>query len=127
MKTLLKHTKIIILTTILCWTSYGIYAQKETEVFIPLGKSPGVSGKYSVMGKVGTVNTADSTITIAQDATIKTIKITAGTEIYLDKSKLKLTNKKGSFADIKEGLMVEAKYKNNKPDGLIEWLKVQLE
>ncbi len=127
MKTLLKHTKIIILTTILCWASYGIYAQKETEVFIPLGKSPGVSGKYSVMGKVGTVNTVDSTITIAQDATNKTIKITAGTEIYLDKSKLKLTNKKGSFADIKEGLMVEAKYKNNKPDGLIEWLKVQLE
>jgi hypothetical protein len=127
MEAILKHIKTIILTTILFLVSYDIYAQKETEVFIPLGKSPGVSGKYSVMGRVETVNAADSTINIRQEAGMKTIKITAETEIYLDKSKLKLTNKKCSFSDCKPGLMVEAKYKDNKPGGLIEWLKVQLE
>jgi hypothetical protein len=55
------------------------------------------------------------------------LKITSGTAIYLDKSKLKQSNKKGSFADIKRGLPVKVKYKNDKPGGLIDWLKVQLE
>jgi hypothetical protein len=127
MKTMLHHIKIIILTIILCWASYDMYAQKETEVFIPLGKSPGVSGKYSVMGRVETVNGSDSTVTIRQEAGMRTVKITASTKIYLDRSKLKLTNTKCSFADCKPGRMVEAKYKDNKPGGLIEWLKVQLE
>jgi hypothetical protein len=127
METILKYIRTIILTGSLFLITHDMYAQKETEVFIPLGKSPGVSGKYSIIGRVETVNAADSTITIRQDAGIKTIKITAETEIYLDKSKLKLTNKKCSFADCKPGLMAEAKYINNKPDSLIEWLKVQLE
>jgi hypothetical protein len=121
------NKKIIVFIALLCWAFSSLYAQKETEVFIPLGKSPGVSGKYSVIGKVETMNANDSVITIAQDANIKTFKINSHTEIYLDKSKLKLTNTKGSFADIKKGLLVEAKYKDNKPGDLIEWLKVQIE
>jgi hypothetical protein len=121
------NKKIIVFIALLCWAFSSLYAQKETEVFIPLGKSPGVSGKYSVIGKVETMNANDSVITIAQDANIKTFKINSHTEIYLDKSKLKLTNTKGSFADIKKGLLVEAKYKDNKLGDLIEWLKVQIE
>ena len=124
---MLKHIKTIILTIILCWVSYDIHAQKETEVFIPVGMSPGVSGKYSVMGRVETVNARDSSVTIRQESGMKTIKITSGTKIYLDRSKLKLTNRKCYFSDCKPGMMVEAKYKDNKPGGLIEWLKVQLE
>lgn len=115
------------MTVILGWLSYNTYAQKETEVFIPVGKSPGVSGKYSVIGRAETVNYHDSSITLRQEAGMRTIKITRKTVFYLDKSKLKLTSKKCSFADCKPGLMMEAKFINNKPDGLIEWLKVQLE
>jgi hypothetical protein len=121
------NKKTIFFTAFLCWAFSSLYAQKETEVFIPLGKSPGVSNKYSVIGKVETVNINDSIITIAQDANIKTCKINSRTEVYIDKSKLKLTNTKGSFADIKKGQMVEAKYKDNKPSDVIEWLKVKIE
>ena len=122
-----RNKKVIVFMVVLCCAFSSLYAQKETEVFIPLGKSPGVSGKYSVIGKVETINGSDSIITIAQDTNIKTFKIRADTKIYLDKSNLKQTNTKGSFADIKKGLMVEAKYKDNKPGDLIEWLKVQVE
>ena len=127
METILKYLRIIIFSGSLFLVSHDLYAQKETEVFIPLGKSPGVSGKYSIIGKVETVNAADSTITIRQDTGMKTIKITAATEIYLDRSKQKLTNRKCSFAECKPGLMTEAKYKDNKPESSIEWLKVQPE
>ena len=122
-----NHIKIIILTIILCWVSYDIYAQKETEVFIPVGKSPGVSGKYSVIGRVESVNWSDSSVTISQEGGLKNVKITRNTKIYLDRSKLKLTNRKCSMADCKPGRLVEAKYKDNKPGSSIEWLKVQLE
>ena len=128
MKTGLKYIKTILLIFIFCRASFDIYAQKTTEIYIPVGKSPGVSGKYSLMGRVEAVNMNDSTITIKQDAgSTTTVKITAWCAIYLDKSKLKLSNKKGYCADIKQGMKAEAKYKDNKPGGLIEWLKVQLE
>jgi hypothetical protein len=127
MKTFLKNYKTGLLTAILCAVSFCLYAQQSTELFIPCGKSPGVSGKYSVMGKVEMVKTSDSTITMRQDAGIKSMRWTARTKIYLDKSKLKLPNKKGTWADIKPGMMAEAKYKDNKPGGTVEWIKVQIE
>jgi hypothetical protein len=79
------------------------------------------------MGKVEMLKAGDSTITIRQETGIKSMRFTAATIIYLDKSKLKLPNKKGSWADIKPGMMVEAKYINNKPGGPVEWIKVQIE
>lgn len=127
MKNIFNHIKTIILTTLMCWASYEIQAQKSTEIYIPLGKSPGVSAKYCVMGRVDVVNAANTTITVKQGTAGKTFNITKATVIYLDKSKLKLRNTKGSFSDIKPGALVEVKYKDNKPDGLIEWIKVQLE
>ena len=127
MKTKLNNRKIIILIIILCWLSYDIHAQKETEVFIPVGKSPGVSGKFSVIGRVESVNWSDSSVTINQDGGMKNVRITRNTKIYLDRSKLKLTNRKCSMSDCKPGRLVEAKYKDNKPGNSIDWLKVQLE
>jgi hypothetical protein len=128
MKIDLKHIKTILLFSIFCWASFELYAQKTTEVYIPIGQSPGVSGKYSLMGRIDAVNMSDSTVTIKQDAGGKTtIRITAACAIYLDKSKLKLSNKKGYCADIKQGMMAEAKYKDNKPGGPVEWIKVLLE
>jgi len=127
MPNILEHIKRILLIGISCWASYNLQAQRETEVFIPIGKSPGVSGKLSVIGKVAEVNARDSTVTIGQGASTKTVKLTGSTEIFLDKSKIKLTNTSGSFTDIRNGLTVEAKYKDNQGGRLIEWIKVQLE
>ena len=120
--------RLVISGAILLLISMTAQAQKETEVFIPIRKSPGISGKFSLIGNVQTVNTKDSVITIKTERAeeIKTIKIHAGTSIYLDKSSLKQTNQKGSLPDIKQGLMVEIKFKDNKATGPCEWIKVQL-
>ena len=128
MKTILKHMKGILITAILCWMSYDTYAQKETELFIPIGQSPGVSGKLSAMGRCETIIPRDSAINFMQEpGGMKRCKLSKCSAIYLDKSKLKLTNTKGTLADIKPGSMIEVKYVDNKPDGLIEWIKVQVD
>lgn len=103
-------------------------AQKMTEIYIPLGQSPGVSGILIVLGRVKTILPRDSTIAIAQeDGSTIIIKVAANTAIYLDKSKFRLTNTKGAFADIKPGLMIEAKYPDDKKGGFIQWVKVQFD
>lgn len=120
--------RLVISGAILLSISLAAQAQKETEVFIPVRKSPGISGKFSLIGNVQTVNAKDSVITIKTESSdeIKNIKVMAATLIYLDKSSLKQTNQKGMLSDIKQGLMVEIKFKDNKATGSCEWIKVQL-
>jgi hypothetical protein len=128
MKTIFKHIKAILVMAIFCWMSYSTYAQKETELFIPMGQSPGVSGKVSVMGRCQTITIHDSAVSVMlEPGGMKSCRINNHSVIYLDRSKLKLTNTKGTLADIKPGSMIEVKYVDNKPDGVIEWIKVQIE
>jgi hypothetical protein len=127
MKIIFKNTKSCLSAVVFCTLSFCLYAQRSTEVYIPCGKSPGLSGKYSVIGKVETVKAGDSTITMKEGTALKSMRYTAATAIYLDKSKLKLQNKKGTWADVKPGMTAEVKYINNKPGGKVEWIKVIIE
>jgi hypothetical protein len=127
MKNFFKNSKSSLIMAILCAVSFCLHAQKETEIFIPIGKSPGVSGKYSMICKVEMVKVNDSIMTINQESGVMNLKMTEQTKIYLDKSKLKLQNKKGSYADIKPGMTMEVKYVDNKPGNPVDWIKVQIE
>jgi hypothetical protein len=104
------------------------YAQKATEIFIPVGKSPGLSGKHTSIGKITAIDTLNRTITVADSARSHDVKITERTKIWLDRSKLKLTNQKGAFTDLRKGLLVEVKYEVNqlKDKSPAEWIKVQI-
>ena len=104
----------------------SIFAQKSTEIFIPLGKSPGVSGKYTLIGMVEKFDHQNSFITVEAQNESKTIKIKGSPEVWLDYSKLKLSNKKGSLDDIKKGLRIEIKFANNLKNDLIQWIKVEM-
>ena len=105
-----------------------VHGQKATEIFIPLGKSPGLSGKYTTIGKIDTVNAQDQTITMTDSLGSYTIKITERTKIWLDNSKLKSTNRKGTFADLRKGRLAEVKYEDSarKDKGIAEWIKIQI-
>lgn len=123
-----KHfIKIGVTITLLLGVPHA-HGQKATEIFIPLGKSPGLSGKYTTIGKIDTVNAQDQTITMTDSSGSYTIKIIGRTQIWLDNSKLKATNQKGSFADLRQGLLVEVKYDNvaQKDKGTAEWIKIQI-
>ena len=124
---ILKNKKTWLSAIIICAFSFCLHAQKETEVFIPIGKSPGVSGKYSMICTVQTIQMNDSIMTIKQDSGNMNLMITEQTKVYLDKSRLKLQNKKGTVADIKPGMTMEVKYIDNKPGNPIDWIKVLVE
>jgi len=104
-----------------------LHAQKETEVFIPIGKSPGVSGQYSMMGKVEEVKAFDSTMAVRDQNGVKNLRFTIQTKIYLDKSRLNQQSKKGTWADVKPGMTAEVKYVDNKPGNPVDWIKLLIE
>ena len=104
-------------------------AHEMTERYIPVGQSPGLSGKYTLIGKVQTIDARDRTVAIAGSTGTSSAKITERTRIWLDRSKLRLTNLKGAFSDLRPGLTVEVKLEGHRrgaSSGPAEWIKVQV-
>lgn len=119
----------IILIVVACFLdASSAYGQKATEIFIPIGKSPGVSGKHSIMGKIDSVNYQAYTLIVSDSSETYTVKVMEDTPIWLDKSALKLTNVNGDIEDCQVGGFVEVKYKGpEKSKGMqAEWIKVRI-
>ncbi len=109
--------------TLLCNSSFS-HGQKQTERFIPLGQSPGISGKYTTIGKIQAVNGQSRTLVIANESGTYTVKITDRTKIWLDRSKSKLSTIHVSMTDLKPGNLAEVKYEDENKH-IAEWIKVQ--
>ena len=119
----------VIVVSLLLWHSApSAHGQKATEIFIPLGQSPGLSGTATVIGEVGEVDTQQRTLTIAGPGGTWSAQVTDRTKIWLDRSTIPLPNQTGSLADLKQGFKVEVKYQEDVPKGRgpAEWIKVQL-
>ena len=104
-------------------------AQKMTEQFIPIGQSPGLSGKATVIGKLQSVNAQEKTCAVAAPTGALNVKVTERTKIWLDRSKLQQPNLKGAFADLRPGATVEVKPEGQQrgvSSAPAEWIKVQV-
>lgn len=104
----------------------GAHAQKSTEQYIPIGRSPGISHKYTSIGTVEALNARDGLFTISEAGARRSIRITAKTRIWLDRSQLKLPNLVGSPADLQPGRRVEVKFENAVLRQVAEWIKVEV-
>jgi hypothetical protein len=113
---------IIILLAIVTVAS----AEKATELFIPIGKSPGLSGKYLVTGRIEQVNAQNKTISMSGEAGEYTVRISDQTMIFLDKSKMKQANQYGNFSDFKKGTVVEVRFEKDERGQPAEWVKIQM-
>jgi len=102
------------------------HGQKATERYVPLGQSPGASGKLASIGEIAEADARERTLTITEPAGRRTLKITEKTKIYLDRSKLKQTNLTGSFADLQKGRRVEVKYEDAALKQVADWIKVEI-
>lgn len=125
---MLKFAMGAVVIAVMLWTGMPYaHGQKATEMFIPLGQSPGLSNTVTVIGSVKTINAQKRTIDVAGPSTAWNVQITDRTQIWLDKSKLRLPNKDGTFADLRKGQLVEVKYEGSerKSQGPAEWIKVQ--
>jgi len=122
---MIKHWTIIGLLGILLAVPTAGLAQKTTELFIPIGQSPGLSGKHTLIGKIAQVNAPDNTLTIADATGTYSVSIASGSRIYLDRSKAGLPNSQGALTDCNVGDPVEVKFVDNARSKPAEWIKVQ--
>ena len=90
-------------------------SQAATERYIPIGLSPGISGIHSVRGVIESVS--GNTIAIRSGAEVVRVELAATSDIWVDRSKNKVTNLRGTPADLVEGRNVEAY--------LPRWIKVE--
>ena len=127
----LKRVMGVVATGVWLWSGMlSAHGQKATEVFIPIGQSPGLSNTISVIGTIETIDPRGHTIAITGSSGSWSAMITNRTKIWLDKSKLRLPNQKGTFADLQKGLLVEVKYEDpegrGKAKAAADWIKVQI-
>ena len=125
---MLKQITILVVTMALAFAAYSIHAQQASEIFIPIGKSPGISESLTIVGKIETVNAQQQLLTLSDTTGTYTVKINADTQIWLDNSKLKKTNQVGSAKDCQPGRTAEVKY--TEPERaqtvIAEWIKVEI-
>ncbi|MFQ5932690.1 MAG: hypothetical protein ACE5MM_09790, partial [Nitrospiraceae bacterium] len=111
--------------TIVCAISM-VYGQKETERYIPLGQSPGLSQKYTLIGEIQEVDAEARSVTVRDPSGLHTVTLTDRTKIWLDRTLVKLTNLEGNYADCEIGRKVEIQYEDHARRRFAEWVKVQL-
>ncbi len=104
----------------LLWSAPAL-AQKTTEQFIPIGQSPGLSGKYTYQGVIEAADSAVQSVTAGGSS----VQVTERTRIWLDRSSAKQPNVAGSFDDLQAGRRVEIKYEDDARKAFAAWIKVQ--
>ena len=122
-----KLAAISIFTIIIFGFLAPALAEKTTELYLPIGKSPGLSDKYSLIGSIAEVNSQDQTLTVTGASGIYTVDTTEYTLMFLDKSKLRQPNRYGSFSDFKKGMKVEVRFEADKRHRPAEWIKLQID
>ena len=101
-------------------------AEKATELYIPIGKSPGLSGKSTAEGHIEQVDYQKNTLTMSSGSHSYPVKVTEGTKIFLDRSKLGKPNQYGSFEDCKKGMMIEVRFEKDEFGQPADWIKLEM-
>jgi hypothetical protein len=120
--------KILALASILLLGLSSSLAQRATEMYIPIGQSPGLSGKYTSIGTIKDVDVVNRVLSCTYQGGTFSLKVTDRSMIWTDRSKLKLPNQKCSFSECAIGRTIEVKYVNTDQPGSgeAEWIKVQV-
>lgn len=124
---MVKLLNTLMLTALLGCGMSAAWAQKATEIYIPIGQSPGLSGKHTLIARIQSLNTSERSMTVVDAAGASaTVRPNPQTRIWMDRSKLKQPNRKGDHTDYRKDMLVEVKYRNNdRSAGVVEWVKVQ--
>jgi hypothetical protein len=100
--------------------------QQATEMFIPIGQSPGLSNKGNVIGTLESVDPGKQMVTISSSSGAQTVGITDRTMIWLDRSEQKQPNQNGAINDLQKGRKIEIKVRKGESKAVAEWIKVQV-
>jgi hypothetical protein len=119
------YLRLAIVILSLSW-ALDASGQKATEMFIPIGQSPGLSKGSSVIGTLDSVDPEKRSVTVASLSGAQTVEITDRTMIWLDLSQQKKPNRNGAINDLQQGRKVEVKVSKGEPKVVAEWIKVQV-
>lgn len=123
----MKALKRIVQLLIILTTVTVALAQKSTEMFIPIGQSPGLSGAHTLYGEVESINVQEGSCVIkTPDGKEETIITDGDPDVWLDYSSQKQKNTYGSLSDIKLGMTVECKFIDNQKRDSLDWIKVAM-
>jgi len=100
-------------------------AQRATERFIPLGQSPGVSGRLSTIATIVAVDAEQRRIQLAGPAGPISVTLRDTTSIWIDRHELGLVAAAGAFEDCQQGRVAEVKYADPDTRQVAEWIKLQ--
>lgn len=97
--------------------------QQATEIYIPIGQSPGLSSEAAVIGTIASIDESSGRITIATDGRSVVVTIGDRTLYYLDSSHVERRNYPGNIEHCEIGRRVEARIDDN---GYVEWIKIEV-
>jgi hypothetical protein len=75
------------------------YGQKATEIFIPIGQSPGVSNKTSIVGTIETIDARAQTIVVAGSSKLECDDHRSHEDLA-GQEQASLSSQKGTFTDL---------------------------
>lgn len=104
----------------------ALQAHPMTERYIPLGYSPGVSGEYSMLGAVRSIAADGRSLLVEMNGGERRVPISAETRIWLDRTPMQQSNRRGDSSDLKPGRQVEVRFERKDYAGKVYWIKVQI-
>jgi hypothetical protein len=122
---MLNHHLRLVIVIVVMGVAFEASGQQATEMFIPIGQSPGLSGKDSVIGILESVDPEKRSVTVSSSSGSQTVGITDRTKIWLDLSQQKQPNRNGAINDLQQGRKAEVKVRKDEPKAVAEWVKVQ--
>lgn len=114
-----RLTLCIGIVLLACWTIAP--AQQATEIYIPIGESPGISGDESIIGSISSIDYQRYQMTVSTVDGRQTLTMTKSTRYYIDRNAEKKRNMTGDVEDCEVGSRIEA-YVNE--EGVVVWVKV---
>ena len=101
-----------------------VAGQITTERYIPVGQSPGLSGVVTFVGQIESVDAQGRSYTVQNEAEARTVRLDDRTHIWLDRSSLRQASATGSASDLRTGVTVEIRYRDDDRGEPADWVKV---
>jgi len=116
-----RPRRLALLGAALVWAASAA-AQQATEQYVPIGRSPGVSGVSTVMGTVESVSPGAARLTLRTDLGSRELEVSDTTRIWLDRTARGESNRAATLRDCRPGVEVEVKLA---ADGRADWIKIR--
>ena len=121
------HVIIATIMAAMLGAALSVLGQQATEMLIPIGQSPGLSGQSTLIGTLESVDLAGRIVTVSGASGSRTVRFTARTFLWVDRSLSRQPNQTGEPSDLQRGRKVEVKFLGSGDQAVAEWIKVQHE